>query len=105
MQTCQFLQPPPVLQAVLLRLEQGGRRRAVRREVFGETHLGAREVDELERKLDEFKVYYNEYRVQASIDGKTPEQVSGDLPPTPAKLDRFAWRLHCRGLFQTPAAA
>lgn len=60
---------------------------------------------DLERKLDEFKDYYNEHRVHASIDGKTPEQVSSNLLPTPAQLDRFAWMSHCRGLFQTPVAA
>ena len=60
---------------------------------------------DLERKLDEFKDYYNEHRVHASIDGKTPEQVSGNLLPTPAQLDRLAWMSHCRGLFQTPVAA
>ncbi len=57
-----------------------------------------------ERKLITFKNYYNERRVHASIDGKTPEQVSGNLPPTPARLDRFTWLSHCRGLFQTPVA-
>ena len=28
-----------------------------------------------------FKEYYNGYRVHAALDGKTPEQVSGDLLP------------------------
>ncbi len=60
---------------------------------------------DLERKLNTFKDYYNRHRVHASLDGRTPEQVSGDLPPTPVQLDRFAWMSHCRGLFQTPVAA
>jgi transposase InsO family protein len=59
---------------------------------------------DLERKLTEFKNYYNHHRVHASLDGKTPEQVNGGLPPGPAQLGRFAWRSHCRGLFQTPVA-
>lgn len=62
-------------------------------------------ASDLERKLNEFKEYYNGHRVHASHDGKTPEQVRGDLPPTAAQLDRFAWMSHCRGLFQTPVAA
>ncbi|MHB8743225.1 MAG: transposase [Sulfuricaulis sp.] len=60
---------------------------------------------DLERKLDKFKDYYNGHRVHASIDGKTPGQVSDDLLPTRAPLDRFAWMSHCRGLFHTPIAA
>jgi transposase InsO family protein len=60
---------------------------------------------DLERKLNEFKEYYNGHRVHAALDGKTPERVSGDRLPAPAQLDRFSWMSHCRGLFQTPVAA
>jgi transposase InsO family protein len=62
-------------------------------------------ASDLERKLNEFRNYYNRHRVHASLDGKTPEQVSRDMQLTPAPLDRFAWISHCRGLFQTPVAA
>jgi transposase InsO family protein len=62
-------------------------------------------ASDLERKLNEFRNYYNRHRVHASLDGKTPEQVSSDMQLTPAPLDRFAWISHCRGLFQTPVAA
>lgn len=55
--------------------------------------------NDLEKKLNEFKEYYNGHRVHAALDGKTPEQVSGDLLFTPAQLDRFAWKSLCRGLF------
>ncbi len=61
-------------------------------------------ASDLERKLNTFKDYYNGHRVHASIDGRTPEQVSGDRLSTPTQLDRFAWMSHCRGLFQTPVA-
>lgn len=59
-------------------------------------------ASDLERKLQEFRNYYNGHRVHASLGGQTPEQMNGDqlLPPT--SLDRLAWRSHCRGLFQTP---
>ena len=60
---------------------------------------------DLERKLNEFKEYYNGHRVHAALDGKTPEQVSGDLLPAPAQLDRFSWVSRCRGLFHTPVVA
>jgi transposase InsO family protein len=62
-------------------------------------------ASDLERKLNEFRNYYNRHRVHASLDGKTPEQVSRDMQLTPASLDRFAWISHCRGLFQAPVAA
>ena len=57
---------------------------------------------DLERKLDEFRDYYNAYRVHRSLDGITPAKRAGAPSPAPATLDRYAWRQHCRGLFQTP---
>ena len=60
---------------------------------------------DLERKLEEFKDYYNAHRVHQSLDGRTPAERSGRPPPSPAVLDRYAWRKHCRGLFQMPIAA
>jgi putative transposase len=60
---------------------------------------------DLERKLQEFRVYYNGNRVHQSLSGRTPEEISGKPPPAHAVLDRYAWRHHCRGLFQMPIAA
>jgi putative transposase len=60
---------------------------------------------DLERKLDEFKDYYNNHRVHASLDGRIPNQISTGASPLPTQLDRFAWMSHCHGLFQTPVAA
>ena len=60
---------------------------------------------DLERKLDEFRHYYNEHRVHRSLNGGTPGERSGQPPPTYAVLDRYAWQHHCRGLFQMPIAA
>jgi len=60
---------------------------------------------DLERKLEEFRTYYNEHRVHQSLNGHTPVERSGQPPPTHAVLDRYAWRHHCRGLFQMPIAA
>jgi len=60
---------------------------------------------DLERKLEEFRHYYNEHRVHQSLDGGTPAERSGRPPPSPAVLDCYAWRHHCRGLFQMPIAA
>jgi hypothetical protein len=62
-------------------------------------------ASDLETKLDTFKDYYNRHRVHASLNGKTPDQFSTGALPAPARLDRFSWKQHCRGLFQTPVAA
>jgi Integrase core domain len=60
---------------------------------------------DLERKLGQFRVYYNENRVHQSLSGCTPGERSGEPLPARAVLDRYAWRHHCRGLFQMPIAA
>ena len=60
---------------------------------------------DLERKLEEFRNYYNENRVHQSLSGRTPGERSGQPPPAHAVLDHYAWRYHCRGLFQMPIAA
>jgi putative transposase len=60
---------------------------------------------DLARKLEEFRTYYNEHRVHQSLGGRTPREMSGKPPPVQAVLDHYAWRHHCRGLFQMPIAA
>jgi transposase InsO family protein len=60
---------------------------------------------DLGRKLEEFRNYYNENRVHQSLSGSTPGERSGQPPPAHAVLDHYAWRYHCRGLFQMPIAA
>ncbi len=60
---------------------------------------------DLGRKLEEFRNYYNENRVHQSLSGRTPGERSGQPPPAHAALDHYAWRHHCRGLFQMPTAA
>ncbi len=60
---------------------------------------------DLERKLNMFKSYYNYHRVHASLDGRTPNQISTGTSQILAQLDRFAWMSHCRGLFHSPVAA
>ncbi len=60
---------------------------------------------DLERKLQEFRGYYNGSRVHQSLGGHTPEDRAGKPRPGCATLGSFGWREHCRGLFQTPIAA
>jgi len=43
-------------------------------------------------------------RRHQSLNGKTPGERSGQLPPAHTVLDHYAWRHHCRGLFQMPIA-
>src|SRR5262245_54621271 len=60
---------------------------------------------DLGRKLEELRNYYNEHRVHQSLSGRTPGEMSGKPPPVRAVLTHYAWRHHCRGLFQMPIAA
>jgi hypothetical protein len=60
---------------------------------------------DLERKLQQFRGYYNGSRVHQSLSGSTPEEQSGKPRPDCATLDSYGWQEHCRGLFQTPIAA
>ena len=60
---------------------------------------------DLARKLDDFRDYYNTDRVHRSLDGSTPAQRAGASAPAPAKLASYAWKTHCRGLFDVPIAA
>jgi transposase InsO family protein len=56
----------------------------------------------LARKLRDFQNYYNGFRVHRSLDGSTPAQHAGASSSASAKLGSYAWKTHCRGLFQTP---
>ena len=61
---------------------------------------------DLTRKLGEFRDYYNAHRVHRALAGSTPAQGAGaPSPPADAALNDYAWRQHCRGLFQTPISA
>jgi hypothetical protein len=60
---------------------------------------------DLERKLDDYKVFYNQYRCHTGLVGVTPAQRTGASVLPHARFDSYRWRQHCNGLFQTPAAA
>jgi putative transposase len=59
---------------------------------------------DLNRKLGEFKDYYNTSRVHRAQAGTTPALRAGESAFVTARLEQYGWRNHCRGLFQTPAA-
>jgi hypothetical protein len=75
----------------------------VRRECLDKT-LFWNERD-LERKLTDFKDYYNRYRSHDSLDGVTP-LIRGELVERKTiNLSHYCWRSHCRGLYQMLTAA
>ena len=60
---------------------------------------------DLAKKLDAFADYYNAHRVHRALAGSTPAQCAAVSACAPAGIDHYAWRKHCRGLFQTPVMA
>ena len=60
---------------------------------------------DLERKLADFRQYYNRERVHQSLGGDTPAVLSGNPLPPRANLCNYSWLSHCNGLFHTPIAA
>jgi putative transposase len=60
---------------------------------------------DLERKLEDYKTYYNQHRCHSGLAGVTPAQRSGAPPHPIANLQSYRWQSHCKGLFQTPIAA
>jgi putative transposase len=59
---------------------------------------------DLEKKLGDFKDYYNGCRTHSALAGSVPSTPTG--PGTQAKLGHhYQWRRHCGGLYQTPIAA
>jgi transposase InsO family protein len=60
---------------------------------------------DLERKLSEFKDYYNHYRAHSALPRHAPAELAGEIQNRKASLADYRWKKHCRGLFHTPAAA
>lgn len=57
---------------------------------------------ELQRKLDNFKDYYNHDRTHQAHDGLPPLQKAKDFQPKSASLKDYSWTSHCNGMFYTP---
>ena len=75
----------------------------IRREYLD--HVFFWNAQDLARKLDDFKQYYNRYRTHQSLGGDTPAVVSGNPQPLRANLRNYSWQSHCKDHFQTPIAA
>lgn len=62
-------------------------------------------ADDLERKLGEFRHYYNHHRVHSSLKRNTPVETSHESINRHADLSKYRWMTLCRGLYQLPIAA
>lgn len=60
---------------------------------------------DLERKLAEFKDYYNQHRAHSALPRDAPAELAGEVQNPKAGLTDYCWKSHCRGLFHTPTAA
>jgi transposase InsO family protein len=68
----------------------------VRREFLD--HIPFWNTHDLERKLHQFRDYYNRERTHASLGGMTPDSKTSARRPQPLNLGRFRWASHCHGL-------
>jgi len=60
---------------------------------------------DLERKLREFKGYYNNHRTHAALSGQPPTKYCQQANEVCVNINNYKWRQFCRGLFYTPVAA
>jgi hypothetical protein len=60
---------------------------------------------DLERKLSDLQMHYNQYRTHSSLGGDMSTEFSGRALDLQTTLNNFCWETHCRGLYQLPAAA
>ena len=75
----------------------------IRREFLDQTLFW--NTSDLERKLVDFRQYYNSHRVHTALDNSTLVEMPGKTISCYAELSQFQWKSHCRGLYQLPAAA
>ncbi len=57
---------------------------------------------DLQRKLGEFRDYYNNHRTHTALSGRSPASSHESMQPSFLDINDFDWKSHCRGLFQTP---
>ena len=75
----------------------------VRKEQLDRT-LFWNQVD-LQRKLDEYKAYYNEARVHSGVGGRKPGKVYTGEKSATSSVIQLTWKKFCSGLFTVPEAA
>jgi len=74
----------------------------IRRECLGRTLFWTAADPEV--KLLDFQRHFNGIARTRGWAGLTPEPRTGE-DSARASVSRYRWRLHCRGLYQTPIAA
>ena len=62
-------------------------------------------ANDLEKKLEAFKHYYNAHRVHQGLNGTAPRELAEGRAPPQANLHDYDWHSHCKGLFTLPVAA
>jgi transposase InsO family protein len=75
----------------------------VRREFLDHTLFWT--ASDLERKLEEFRYYYNHHRVHDSLKRNTPAETSRESTIRCTDLSNYGWMTLCRGLYQLPTVA
>jgi len=68
-------------------------------------HLFYWNTQDLERKLERFRNYFNRSRVHQGLHGNTPDERVEGLTPPQANLAHYRWQAYCHGLVQLPMAA
>ncbi len=77
--------------------------RTIRREYLDRSWFWRQ--SDLQRKLDDYQAYYNQYRCQTGLGGVTPARRGGAPAPRLHTIDSYRWRPHCDVSFRTPTAA
>jgi transposase InsO family protein len=75
----------------------------IRREFLDQTLFW--NASDLERKLADFRKYYNSHRAHTALDGTAPAEMFEKRKIRLADISQFQWKSHCRGLYQLPVAA
>jgi transposase InsO family protein len=73
---------------------------SIRRELLH--HMLFRNASDLANKLHEYQSYYNENRCHSGRGGVTPVETTDRKV---ADINKYRWEMHCRGMFELPAAA
>lgn len=60
---------------------------------------------DLQRKLDQFRDYFNEHRAHMGLQGKISNKVAENERSNVINLKNYRWQPHSRGLFQLPIDA
>ena len=69
----------------------------IRREYLD--HVPFRNSLEFDRKLLEFKDYYNNHRPHAALSGKSPTKYCHQASEACVDINNYDWQQRCRGLF------